>query len=340
MTADPRQARAGAPDQAGARLGPARTPVEVTEAGHRLRFGGGTAGIERLAASLAGGGFSPHRHDTYAIGVTRRGVQAFRYRGQLWHCLPGQWHILHPDELHDGVSGTTDGFGYRIVYLDPALVQEALGGHSLPFVADPVIPAGKMDPALAGYLAEIDDPLDDVEAVELTSVIAALLRRHAPARPGRRAPLHLDGLRRVRDLVREDPTTRQPMSRLEQVSGLDRWTLARQFRAAFGTTPTRYRTMRQLDLARRLLRAGQPLAGVAAAAGFADQSHLTRMFKRAYGLTPGVWSAALAGAPPTARTAAVWAGDSARDAAASAGWTGDSARAAMAWATAAMSDPP
>lgn len=291
-----------------------RPPTEVTEAGHRLRFGTGAAGIERMAASLTGGGFAPHRHDTYAIGVTRRGVQAFRYRGELRHCLPGQWHVLHPDELHDGIAGTDDGFGYRIIYLDPALVQEALGGRPLPFVADPVIRAHEVDPALAGYLADIDDPLDDVEAVEITSVIAELLHRHAAQRPCRQPPLHLDGLRRVRDLVRDDPTTRHPVSRLEEVSGLDRWTLARQFRAAFGTSPTRYRTMRQLDLVRRLLRAGRPLAEVATAAGFADQSHLTRMFKRAYGLTPGAWSAALAG--------------------------GAAERAAMARATAAMSDAP
>lgn len=284
----------------------------MTDAGHRLRFGAGATGIERMAAALAGGGFAPHRHDTYAIGITRRGVQTFRYRGELRYCLPGQWHVLHPDEVHDGVSGTADGFGYRIIYLDPALVQEALGGRPLPFVADPVIRAGEVDPALAGYLADIDEPLDDVEAVELTSVVAETLHRHAAQRPRRQPALHLEGLRRVRDLVRDDPTVRHPMRRLEQVAGLDRWTLARQFRAAYGTSPTRYRTMRQLDLARRLLRAGRPAAEAAMVAGFADQSHLTRMFKRAYGLTPGVWSAALVSPE----------------------------RAAMARTTAAMSDPP
>lgn len=231
-------------------------PIEVVEAGHRLRYGGGGA-------------------------------------------------------------GTDDGFGYRILYIDPALVRQALGGDPLPFVADAVIGGRDVDRALAGYLADIDDPLDDAEAVEIASVVADLLRRHAPHRPRRQPPLHLDGLRRVRELVRDDPTVRHPMTRLEQVAGLDRWTLARQFRAAFGTTPTRYRTMRQLDLARLLLLAGRPPAEVATAAGFADQSHLTRMFKRAYGLTPGVWAAAVADAGTEAATV----------------------RAAMARATAAMSDP-
>ena len=56
-------------------------------------------------------------------------------------CLPGQVHFLYPDELHDGGPGTADGFGYRIVYLEPALLRAALGGNEL------AIP----DEALANY---------------------------------------------------------------------------------------------------------------------------------------------------------------------------------------------
>lgn len=49
--------------------------------------------------------------------------------------------------------------------------------------------------------------------------------------------------------------------------------------------------MRRLARARTLIKNGVPLAETAARAGFADQSHLTRQFKRAFGLTPGRWIA-------------------------------------------------
>lgn len=78
---------------------------------------------------------------------------------------------------------------------------------------------------------------------------------------------------------------------LEAVSGLDRYSLARQFRRVLGTSPHRYLVMRRLERARALMGEGMGLAEVAAFAGFADQSHLTRHFKKTYGMTPRRWVA-------------------------------------------------
>src|SRR6185503_10738015 len=86
-------------------------------AGGRIAFGEGGGGIERMAARFTGQAFSPHRHDTYAIGVTLSGIQTFRYRGAQRICLPGECHVLHPDETHDGGSATGEEFSYRIAYV-------------------------------------------------------------------------------------------------------------------------------------------------------------------------------------------------------------------------------
>jgi AraC-like DNA-binding protein len=77
---------------------------------------------------------------------------------------------------------------------------------------------------------------------------------------------------------------------LEQASGRDRWKLSRDFRALFGTSPYRYLLMRRLERARGMLAAGHAPADVAAACRFADQSHFTRHFRNAFGVTPGKWA--------------------------------------------------
>ena len=258
----------------------------------RIRMGPGSGGIERLEARFLGRAFAPHRHDTYAIGITLSGVQVFRYRGILRRSLPGQCHILHPDELHDGAAGTDSGFSYRIAYIDPALVQQALGGRRLPFAANPVADLTGPQRASLSPIWDVAGSLDEVGRVDVVVAVADMLAAASGAmsRPG---TLPLCALWKVRDRITADPATWPSAVELERLSGLDRWTLARQFRAAFGTSPSRFRTMRQLDHARRLIARGASLADAAAHAGFADQSHLSRQFKRAYGLTPGRWAAAL-----------------------------------------------
>lgn len=63
------------------------------------------------------------------------------------------------------------------------------------------------------------------------------------------------------------------------------------FNSELGVPPHQYFMSRRIDSARRMLNQGQPLTTVAAAAGYNDQSHLTRDFKRTFGVTPGAYQA-------------------------------------------------
>lgn len=249
-------------------------------------------GIERLSARFSGRPFAPHRHDTYAIGLTLSGVQTFRYRGEARYCLAGQCHILHPDETHDGAAGTDAGFSYRIVYVDPCLVQSALGGRPLPFVANPVIELTNAQRRAMIPVWTADGEADELSQTDIVAAVAdLLLSATTPDAPPTALPLAR--LERVRARIAARPGARHSLAELERLAGLDRWSLARQFRLAFGTSPSRFRTMRQLDMVRSMIRSGAGLADAALAAGFADQSHMSRQFKRAYGLTPARWVAAL-----------------------------------------------
>jgi AraC-like DNA-binding protein len=261
--------------------------------GASIRIGCGAAGIERVEAHFTGRAFAPHRHDTYALGVTLSGIQTFRYRGEQRYCFPGQGHILHPDETHDGGSATEESFGYRIIYIDPLLVQQALGGKPLPFVPDPIVRRRPLLSDLTASLRDIDEPLDEVEGIEIAVSVAGTLEALSSPVPRRPGHLRIPSLLRVRELIAACPAVPFSVKDFESIANLDRWTIARQFRAAFGTSPSRFRTMRQLDRTRLMINSGMPLSESALEAGFADQSHMSRMFKRAYGLTPGQWAAAL-----------------------------------------------
>jgi AraC-like DNA-binding protein len=240
-----------------------------------------------MEAQLFGAAFAPHRHDTYALGITLSGVQTFWFCGKRWSCLPGQIHILHPDELHDGAAGTQAGFRYRVVYIDPAHIRPALGNQPLPFVAQPVVTPPTIPDLWC--LWDLDEELDSLNSLRLLELAARLLVGASGNRVISPSTIPLERLDRVRQCLLEADRSQFSVAELETISGLDRWTLARQFRAAFGTSPSRFRIQRQLDLFRRLALDGMGLAESAVEAGFADQSHMSRHFKRTYGLTPGRW---------------------------------------------------
>ena len=262
-----------------------------------IRFGGGAPGVQRAEVHLSTCAYQPHRHDTYAIGITTAGVQLFQYRGSRRVCLPGQLHVLHPDERHDGGPGTDAGFGYRILYVAPELVRDALAGRALPFVADPVQELTPAARPLASLLADIDEPITELGSVEIAAAVADGLVSLSGGPDRRRTRVDLRAMELVREHLAAHARDQTPATTLERIAGTDRFTIARHFRRAFGTSPDRYRTLRRLALVRAAIEQGQPLARAAAETGFADQSHMTRQFKQAYGLTPGRWLALTTAAP-------------------------------------------
>ncbi|MGE7369904.1 AraC family transcriptional regulator [Neorhizobium sp. NPDC001467] len=257
-----------------------------------MRIAASSRGIERIEARFHGSGFSPHRHDTYALGLTLHGVQTFRYRGAERFSNPGNVIVLHPDEVHDGAAGTEDGLIYRMIYLPPELIG-AVNGHctALPFVPDPVVSDMGLWSALADILCDLDHEPGDLVVDDVVMRVEAGLRRQAGDRHRMVHAAARAAVLRARDVLKDCSSKDIRSDTLEAASGLDRYELARQFRRVLGTSPHRYLVMRRLDHAKQFLAAGGKLADAAADAGFADQAHMTRHFRRAFGITPGRWLA-------------------------------------------------
>jgi AraC-like DNA-binding protein len=252
-------------------------------------------GLERMEACFSGHAFDRHSHDCYALGYTVSGVQTFDYRGARAASLPGDAMILHPDEAHNGQAGTGEGFRYRMLYLEPARIWDALEGRArhLPFVSEPVCHQPELRSTLGEALDDLDNPIDPLEWSDLVLRIAEILLCLAgvPAPP--LPSSNIKAVERARRYLDSHCTHTVGAEELEHETGLDRFTLTRQFRARLGTSPHRYLIMRRLDRAREAIRDGHSLAQAASHAGFADQSHFTRQFKNCYGMPPGRWCALL-----------------------------------------------
>jgi len=244
--------------------------------------------LERIEACFSGAAYAPHRHDTYAIGVTLQGVQRFDYRGSTRNSLPGQVVVLHPDELHDGRAGTHMALRYRIMYLAPAQIQDILGGRALPFIDGGVSTDSRLRRRVLALLMDYDRPLNELEQQDALYDLAFCLLELS----GRTRPIH--SLNRsaavcARDYIEHRVEQGFSLADLERVTKHNRWQLSRDFRAMFGTSPYRYLIARRLDRARRMMLTGYTTAEAATGSGFSDQSHFGRSFKKSFGLTPHAW---------------------------------------------------
>lgn len=252
-------------------------------------------GIERFEAWFSwqsAPAYRRHRHDTYAIGLTGSGVQRFWYRGATHVSLPGEVQVLHPDEQHDGCAGTDAGFGYRLLYVDPAAVFEAIRqigvtSPALPFVREPVVRSPQLAAAVRSAFAR-DGDLDPLALDDLVVRLAEglLAKDSNSGQPARHRRIDVPAVERARQFLDTETGRIVRSEELEALTGLARFELARQFRAVLGTSPYRYSLMRRLAATRGSLATGQPVVDVALEAGFADQAHFTRMFGAAYGIPP------------------------------------------------------
>jgi AraC-like DNA-binding protein len=270
-----------------------RSCVPAAGAGDWLASEAPAHGVARLRARLQREAYALHRHDTYTVALTECGVQEFHYRGGVHRSLAGQVVLLHPDEPHDGRAGTAAGFGYRTLYVEPAVLFDAVRAidpraHALPFVPDPVHDDANLACALA---SAFDGPMEALRAQALTWSVARALCRAARRSAAAQRPVAEPALRRAREFLSAHCTRVVRAEELEALTGLSRFELCTQFKRCFGTTPYRYLMMRRLDAVRARLQRGERLSALALDCGFADQAHMTRMFKAAVGLTPRQFAA-------------------------------------------------
>jgi AraC-like DNA-binding protein len=252
------------------------------------------SGIETMRAHFEGHAYDPHWHDSYLVGVTEQGVQQFNCRRQKHLSTPGKVFMLEPGDIHDGDAPHAEGFTYRTLYLEPqwldrelrSLFEQTPASTQLSFAATLADDARLATATANAFQTLHDEELRIVRQTALDTLLSSLtshLRWRTLITPDPRLPLVAQ---RARDFLHSHMTQDIGLDDLARETGVDRFRLTRAFKAAFGIAPHAYLIQLRLAKARQLLARGELPVAVAAALGFADQSHLGRWFQRAYRMTP------------------------------------------------------
>lgn len=125
----------------------------------------------------------------------------------------------------------------------------------------------------------------------VTALTAALLGPSPATEPQRkRGKLAPYQLRKTVDYIEQNCGRTIRLDELAQLTGLSQSYFCSAFRESTGMPPQQWQMKARVERAKKLLKKGDtPLASVAVGVGFADQAHLTRVFRKIVGTTPGAW---------------------------------------------------
>jgi AraC-like DNA-binding protein len=244
---------------------------------------GGVA--EVLHARITDHVYPMHAHDTWTLLIIDDGMVRYDLSRHEHGALDQLVTLLPPHVPHNGNAVTERGFRKRVLYLDATLLDDTLIG---PAVDRPVLNDPLLRERIHQLHAVLAHPGDTLEAESRLALIGERLRGHLTGRPAPRPPLHDPGpAHRLLELLDRHFVEGVSLQEAADQLFVHPTHLVRAFSKEFGLGPHQYLVGRRVDLARRLLLQGMPAGQAAVAAGFYDQPHLTRHFKRVLGIGPG-----------------------------------------------------
>jgi AraC-like DNA-binding protein len=255
------------------------------------------AGMSLLCADFTSHQFGPHTHDAFVIAVTESGGAEISSRGLNEKVGTATLFVSNPEEGQSARMEQGANWIYRAFYLTRPAIDAV--GRSLDMEATPYFMRNMLNDAdLIATFGRLHRALetrsDGLHADELAiEAFNKLFRRHGSGgRLPERAPQSRAIAGRIIELMHARYGENIGLDELAEAAGLTRFQLIGLFKRTLGLTPHAYLVHVRLNAACRLLKRGLPLAESALAAGFYDQSALTRHFKRCYGITPAQFAAA------------------------------------------------
>jgi len=259
-------------------------------------------GAELLRGRFHDFSYDVHTHETACFALITDGAIRIRMRGAQFVARRGDLYAIDADEPHAGWPVDPRGWRQRTVYVDLAhlrarLAEGAAGTPPRGALNGPII----SDPALTALFYGVHrcsevggDALWRDE--RYLSFAARLFERHtSDAAPRAAAGREPRAVALAKAFLDAHVAHRVHLDDIARAAELPPYRLLRAFGRQVGMTPHGYQRQARMRRALALIRAGDALADVAAAVGFADQAHLTRWFRRSFAVTPGMYRNALRG---------------------------------------------
>lgn len=251
-------------------------------------------GLECLYGKYFTFSFAPHFHDRHAVGVIETGTNVFDYRGKKQFASAGEIMILNPAEVHTGqAADKRKGWSFRMLFVDPELLRTILEGitgksSDIPFFSKAVAGDDVTAKRIMSFHRAIQRSASQFEQESrFLLAMALLLTRHADSTvKSQKIGNENASVARAREYLHANACKKITLAELAQVAFLSPFHLLRAFHKETGLPPHAYQTQIRIERSKQFLLDDYSISQAALAAGFFDQAHFSKQFKRYVGVTP------------------------------------------------------
>ncbi len=235
--------------------------------------------------------YHPHFHEEYSVGWIHSGHTNAWCDGKLWEVEQGRMITFPPEMLHACHPQQGLAWSYDMLFIDPAWLQ-GLEQRELQQIHIPYLLSERKNAACTLQMEQTMQALiHGREPLETETALVSLVQLLTGAEDGdqeHQFTLQTDrkyvGI--VQEYLQEHFLRPILLEELEQITSISRFHLIRLFKQWQHLPPHAYQNLLRINYAKNELHRQRPIVEVAAEAGFYDQSHFTRMFRRVVGVTP------------------------------------------------------
>lgn len=230
--------------------------------------------------------YKSHVHNELSLGYIEEGSTDFLLNDKTIIYRSGDGVIIPPLMTHRCTPKDINHWGYVMLFVDPSYYSNVVSFSQTKKIK------GNQAQKLIGFIEQLlIEKIPDI----LENIFIELLLEFGDKDISEITTTDTSDIESIHDYILNHVNDVITLDKLQQISGLNKYAIIRNFKKLYLTTPAAYHLQYRVAEAKKLLSKGVDVFDICEELRFYDQAHMIREFKKMYGITPGAYIEQLKG---------------------------------------------